>query len=100
VSEGEIVSADRDSSGIDFEFDTASGLVLVRCEPGAQPISASVGRELVAAMADRGATGAFVVTVADATAALEAYIDGRRIFVVPPWELQMRVSEAIRGPKP
>lgn len=89
----EIVSVDRDRTGFDFEVRSEDGPVLIRCEPGAKPASAAVGRELVTAMADRNAATALIVTVAKTAPALADYLRSRPIIVVAPWEL----DETIRN---
>lgn len=88
-----IAALDRDTTGIDFELGAASGTVLVRCEPGVRPVAAAVGRELVAALADRAAARAIIITAADVSPALADYIAGRPISVVAPWQLDQRIGE-------
>jgi HEPN domain-containing protein len=78
---------DHDATGIDLVVEAAAGACLVRCEPGAVEVGAAVGRELVAAIADRGAARAVIVTAAPAAPALAAYIAERPITVVAPWQL-------------
>lgn len=80
-------AVDHDSTGIDFVVEATGGPVLVRCEPGAVEVGAAVGRELVAAIADRGAARAVIVTAGTIAPALAAYIADRPIDVVPPWQL-------------
>ncbi len=90
---GEVIAVDREATGLDFALTTADGQVLVRCEPGVQPITAAVGREMVAAMADRGAARALIVTTAEATPALADYIAGRPISVTAPTQLHAIIKK-------
>lgn len=83
----DLAVVDHDSTGIDFVVDGPAGAVLVRCEPAAVEVGAAVGRELVAAIADRGAARAVIVTAARVAPALAAYITERPISVVAPWQL-------------
>lgn len=82
-----VATLDRERTGADFELAASSGLLLVRCEPGARPLAAGVARELVAAIAERRADRALIVTAAGATPALEELSTGRPIAVVAPWQL-------------
>lgn len=82
-----VLTVDREATGFDFEVGAAEGAILVRCEPGTSPIPAAVGRELAAAVADRGASKALVVTAADASPAFADYIADRPIDVIVPWQL-------------
>jgi len=84
---GSVTAFDRDATGIDFEVRATTGPVLIRCEPGVQPVTAGVGREVVATMADRRAARALIVTSAGASPALASYIAGRPISVVAPSKL-------------
>ncbi len=90
---GTVSSFDREATGIDFEVGAATGTVLIRCEAGAQPVTAGVGRELVTAVAERRAARAVVVTTAGASPALADYIAGRPISVVTPPQLHEIVSK-------
>ena len=86
-------TVDREATGFDFEVQSPDGAILVRCEPGAGPVPAAVGRELVAAVADRGAARAVVVTTAEASPALADYIGGRPIAVITPWRLEETIRK-------
>ncbi len=77
----------RESSGFDFVIDDGVHEILVRCEPGSIPIAASVGREMAAALADRGAGRAIIISAARAAPLLEDYIADRPIEVVAPRDL-------------
>jgi hypothetical protein len=77
----------RESSGLDFVIDDDGCEVLVRCESGSIPIVASVGREMAAALADRGAKQAVIISAAKAAPVLEDYIADRAIEVIAPWDL-------------
>jgi hypothetical protein len=88
-----VIAVDREATGLDFALTAADGQVLVRCESGVQPVTAAVGREMVAAMADRGAARALIVTTAEATPALADYIAGRPISVAAPWQLNAIIKK-------
>jgi hypothetical protein len=77
----------RESSGLDFVIDDGVREILVRCESGSIPVAASVGREMAAALADRGARRAFIISGAKATPLLADYIADRAIEVIAPWNL-------------
>ena len=87
TASGSVTAFDREATGIDFEVRATTGPVLIRCKPGVQPVTAGVGRELVAAIADRRAARALIVTMAGASPALADYIAGRPISVVAPSQL-------------
>jgi hypothetical protein len=93
----EVRSVDRESTGFDFEVGPMDGRILIRCEPGTEPAPAAVGRELAAAVADRGAAKAFIVAAAGASPALADYIVGRPIVLIAPWELQERTRNSDFG---
>jgi len=88
---GSVTALDREATGVDFEVNVSSGPVLIRCEPGVQPVAAGVGRELVAVIADHRAATALIVTAAGASRTLVDSIDGRPISVIDP----SRVHELI-----
>jgi hypothetical protein len=92
-----VTRLDRERTGADFELVAASGGVLVRCEPGARPVSAGVARELVAAIADRRAERAVIVTAAGAAQAFEELSVGRPITVVAPWQMGSAIRSGERG---
>lgn len=77
----------REASGIDLAIDDDAHEILVRCESGPHPIAASVGREMAAALADRGATRALIIAAAKPTPILEDYIADRAIEIIAPWNL-------------
>jgi hypothetical protein len=79
----------REASGLDFVIDHGVHEILVRCESGSIPIAPSVGREMAAALADRGAKRAVIITAAQAAPLLEDYIADHPIEVVAPWNLDM-----------
>ncbi len=93
TAKNSVTAFDRDATGIDFEVRATTGPVLVRCEPGGLPVTAGVGRELVAAVADHRAARALIVTTAGASRALADYIAGRPISVVAPPQLHEIVSK-------
>jgi hypothetical protein len=97
---GSVTAYDRDATGIDFEVRAAAGPVLIRCEPGGQPVTAGVGRELVATVADRRAARALIVTTAGASPALATYIAGRPITVVAPSKIQEIIENRDSAPPP
>ena len=80
----------RESSGFDFVIDDDVLEILVRCESGSHPIAASVGREMAAALADRGANRAVIITAAKTTPILDDYIADRPIEVIAPWKLDFQ----------
>jgi len=88
TSLGSVTAFDRDATGIDLEIRATTGPVLIRCEPGGPPVTAGVGRELVAAVADHRAARALIVTTAGASPALADYIASRPISVVAPSKLR------------
>ena len=92
TASGSVTAFDREATGIDFEVRATTGPVLIRCKPGVQPVTAGVGRELVAAMADRRAARALIVTMAGASPALADYIAGRPISVVAPSQLHEMIK--------
>jgi len=65
--------------------------ILVRCESGSIPIGAAVGREMAAALADRGAKSAIIIAAAKAAPILEDYIENRAIAVVARWNLDFHL---------
>jgi len=67
-------------------------VVVLRCEAGSRPVAAAAGRELVAAVADRRAARALIVTTAGASPALTDYIAGRPISVVAPSQLHAFIT--------
>lgn len=79
--------ADRELAGYDFAFDDPRGRVLVRCEAGSEPVRLGVGRELVACLEETGAGRAMVISAADASPELAAYLADRPLVVLRPWEL-------------
>jgi hypothetical protein len=78
----------RESSGLDFVIEDGVSEVLVRCESGSIPIAASVGREMAAALSDRGAGRAVIISGARAAPLLEDYIADRAIEVIAPSNLE------------
>ncbi len=84
----EVSNLDREATGADMVVRTAAAETLVRCESGSEPVAAAVGRELMAAMADRGAARAVVVSAAEPAPALDAYVGDRPLALVRPWELE------------
>ena len=87
-----VTELDRESSGCDFMADSSTSRVLVRCEPGSQPIAASIGRELTASVGDFTADAAVIVTSAMPTRSLEDYIAERSVFVVAPGDLEVTME--------
>lgn len=85
--------ADREEAGFDFLVERAGRRLLLRCESGVKPVSAAVGRELVAAVDDFRGDSAVIITVAEPTPALESYIADRSITVAPPKALDAVVSD-------
>ncbi|MGD9252807.1 MAG: hypothetical protein PVG92_02605 [Holophagae bacterium] len=81
------IELDMERDGADLAVQPPGSRVLVRCEPGPGPVGAGVGREVVAAVMDHGARGALIVSSGTATPALEHYLEGRPIRMVPPWQL-------------
>jgi hypothetical protein len=84
----EVEDLDRETTGADMVLGTAAGETLVRCEPGLGPVGAAVGRELMAALAERGAARAVIVSAAEPAPALDAYLGERPLGFVRPWELE------------
>jgi hypothetical protein len=91
--EASVSRADREETGFDFVVVRAGQRLLLRCESGAKPVTAAVGRELVAAVDDFRGDAAVIITVAEPTPALESYIADRPITIAPPWALDAVVSE-------
>lgn len=85
----EVSRMQREASGLDFVIDDGVHEILVRCESGATPVAASVGREMAAALADRRAKRAVIVTAAKAAPVLEEYLADHAIDVIAPWNLDM-----------
>ena len=83
----------REASGLDFVIDDGAHEILVRCESGSIPIAASVGREMAAALADRKAKRAVIVTAAKAAPVLEEYLADHAIDVIAPWNLDFHSSD-------
>ncbi len=92
TAHGSVTAFDRNATGIDFEVRATTSPVLVRCEPGGLPVTAGVGRELVAALADHRGARALIVTTAGASRALADYIAGRPISVIDPSQLDETVK--------
>ena len=91
--EASVSRADREETGFDFLVEQAEQRLLLRCESGVKPVSAAVGRELVAAVDDFRGDAAVIITVAERTPALESYISDRSITIAPPWALDAVVSD-------
>lgn len=89
-----LAAVDREATGFDFVVELEGRRLLLRCEPGPQPVQAAVGRELVAALADHDAGAALILAASGSTQALREYISGRPIAVVSPSELHAAVAEA------
>jgi hypothetical protein len=89
-----ISRVDRESTGVDFTAKSGNQNVLIRCESGSKPISASVGREIAAALSDLGAENALIFSVAGPTPALKRYLADRPIKVLAPWDFQKAVPGA------
>jgi hypothetical protein len=82
------VELDVERDGADLAVNPSGGRMLVRCEPGPGPVGAGIGREVVAAVMDHGATGALIVSSGTPTPALEHYLEERPIRLVAPWQLE------------
>lgn len=80
----------RESSGLDFVIDDGVHEILVRCESGSHSIAPSVGREMAAALADRAAGRAVIVSAAKPAPVLEDYISDRAIEVIVPWDFDIK----------
>jgi hypothetical protein len=89
---GSVTSFDREATGVDFSVPLDDSEVILRCEAGSRPVAAAVGRELVAAVADRRAVRALIVTTAGASPALSDYIAGRPVSVVTPSQLHAFIT--------
>lgn len=87
MSCGRVTEVNRETAGFDFLFESDSRRLLLRCEPGANPVSAAVGRELTGALVDFNADAAWIVAAAEPTSAFEDYIANRPITVLGPGEL-------------
>lgn len=97
---GSVTSFDRESTGVDFCVALGDRVVIVRCEAGSRPVTAAVGRELVAAVADSRAARALIVTTSGASPALTDYIAGRPISVVAPSQLHAIIKKSESPPPP
>jgi hypothetical protein len=86
--EASVSRVDREETGFDFVVERVERRLLLRCESGVNPVAATVGRELVAAVDDFGGDAAVIITVAEPTPALESYIADRPITIAPPWDLE------------
>ena len=97
ISCGRVTEVNRENAGFDFLVESDGRRLLLRCEPGPNPVSAAVGRELTGALVDFDAEAAFVVAVAEPSRALEDYVSERPITLVNPsqipQELGMRNEE-------
>jgi hypothetical protein len=97
---GSVASFDREATGFDFSVPLDDSVVILRCEAGSRPVAAAVGRELAAAVADRRATRALIVTTAGASPTLTDYIAGRPISVVTPSQLHATIEKSELPPPP
>jgi len=82
----------RESTGFDFVVDDGDHEILVRCESGSTSIGASVGREMAAALVDRGAKSAVIIAAAKAAPVLDDYIADRAIAMIAPWNLDFQTK--------
>jgi hypothetical protein len=82
----------REVCGFDFVVRSDAHTTLVRCETTSDPIEASVGREMAAALIDHGADDALIVAPGGASPVLEEYLGERPIKVVPPWEIETAIQ--------
>jgi hypothetical protein len=78
----------REACGFDFAVRSDDRTTLVRCETASEPVAASVGREMAAAMIDQEADSAVIVSLGGAAPVLEDYLNGRPIKVLAPWEIE------------
>jgi hypothetical protein len=78
----------REVCGFDFVVRSDAHTTLVRCETTSEPVDASVGREMAAALIDYVADDALIVTPGGASSVLVEYLHERPIKVVPPWKIK------------
>jgi hypothetical protein len=91
---GDVTEIDRETAGFDFLVVSDGRRLLLRCEPGPNPVSAAVGRELAAALIDFDADAAWIVAAAEPTPALEDYVADRPITVLGPGELTETIRDS------
>jgi hypothetical protein len=91
---GDVTEIDRETAGFDFLVVSDGRRLLLRCEPGPNPVSAAVGRELAAALIDFDADAAWIVAAAEPTPALEDYVANRPITVLGPGELTETIRDS------
>lgn len=90
-----VFRCEREATGIDFRIDWRDRCVVLRCEPGSQPVAAGVGRELTAALFETEADSAVILSVCGPDPGLARYITDRTIVVVPPWEVAAATAMSI-----
>jgi hypothetical protein len=93
VVDGTLQARDRAATGVDLSIVGSGRHVLVRCQPGPEPVEAPIAREVSAALGDLGGDSAVIVSAGGTTPSLDQYIEARPIVVVRPWELEDGLPE-------
>ncbi len=87
VCPNRVAALDRESTGIDMVITTGESDLLIRCHVGGDAVPVSIAREVRAALVDRGASAAMILSAADPSPACRDYISGHSISIVQPWQL-------------
>jgi hypothetical protein len=93
IPDAAVRNMDRETTGVDLTVERSGERVVVRCVAGADPVEASVGRELVAVVADCEADAGLIVSARGATPALARYIASRPLVVAQPWKLREALAD-------